>query len=203
MSRDTGRRRDKLQSSWFTSIRGARAIPSRRWTLTRYGASYAASKTGPMKLSEILTDDAIVASTAATGKDEFFGEVVAKLVSQDAGIRREVVLEALRERERLGSTALDGGVAIPHARVAGLARPLGLLARSAAGVEWGAPDGVRSRLILVLVTPAEQSGSHLKLLAAASRVLRDATCRERLAAATDASEMLAAVRTCEDSLERH
>jgi PTS system nitrogen regulatory IIA component len=124
------------------------------------------------------------------------------LASRNAGIQPEAALEVLRERERLGTTALEGGVAIPHGRVAGLSGPIAVLARSATGVEWGAPDGVPSRLIFVLLTPAEQSGSHLKLLAEVSRVLRNSNCRERLTAAANATEMLAAIRACEDGLER-
>ena len=151
-----------------------------------------------MKLSEILNDGLVVTATTANRKDDLMVEIVAKLVATVPGLRQDEVLDALREREKLGSTALDGGLAIPHARMAGLERAVGVLARSAAGVEWGAPDAVPSHLIVFLLTPAEQTGGHLKLLAAASRVLRDAGCRTRIENAANSSEIVEVIRAFEN-----
>jgi nitrogen PTS system EIIA component len=151
-----------------------------------------------MKLSELLTDGLIVTTTTANRKDDLMVEVVAKLAAEVPGLRQDEVLDALREREKLGSTALDGGLAIPHARMAGLDRPVGVLARSVAGVEWGAPDAMPSHLIVFLLTPAEQAGGHLKLLAAASRALRDASCRTRIESAAESHEVVEVIRAFED-----
>jgi PTS system nitrogen regulatory IIA component len=106
----------------------------------------------------------------------------------------EVLARRFGERESLGSTAIGGGVALPHCRSAGLDRPLLLLARSAAGVPFGAADGSLVHLFVAVVTPAGSPAEHLRALAHLSRRLRE---RERVAgllAAPDAEAMLAAWR---------
>jgi PTS system nitrogen regulatory IIA component len=102
-----------------------------------------------------------------------------------AGIGR-----GLRQREALGSTALGGGVALPHCRVSGLERSVVVVARLRSGVDYGAPDGAPVRLFVAIATPAEQPGSHLRLLADLARRLRDRGQVERLLE-TDAVEALA------------
>jgi len=94
------------------------------------------------------------------------------------------------------STALVEGVAIPHARVAGLARVVAAFARSLAGVACDSHDGRPTHLFFVLAAPAEAPGTHLKLLATVSRLLGDERCRARLMNAADATALLAAL--CEE-----
>ena len=151
-----------------------------------------------MKLSDLLTSDLVVAISNGMKKDELFSTLVAKLVANDPQIDGQSLVSALKEREKLGSTALESGIALPHARVAGLTRPLGALALSHKGIAWGGADAMPSQFIFLLVTPAEQAGSHLKLLAAASRVLRNPSTRERLMQAGDPAEILSTIRSCED-----
>lgn len=106
----------------------------------------------------------------------------------------EVLAGRFGERESLGSTAIGGGVALPHCRSAALDRPLLLLARSAAGVPFGAADGSPVHLFVAVVTPAGSPAEHLRALAQLSRRLRE---RERVAgllAAPDADAMLAVWR---------
>lgn len=106
----------------------------------------------------------------------------------------EALARRFGERESLGSTAIGGGVALPHCRSSALERPLLLLARSAAGVPFGAADGAPVHLFVAVVTPAGSPAEHLRALAQLSRRLRE---RERVAgllAAPDAERMLAAWR---------
>lgn len=98
------------------------------------------------------------------------------------------------ERESLGSTALGGGVAIPHCRWEQAERALLLLARAAHGVPFGAGDDLPVLLFAAVVTPAGAPGEHLRALAMLSRRLRDANRVRDLLAARDAAELLAAWR---------
>jgi PTS system nitrogen regulatory IIA component len=121
--------------------------------------------------------DALAAALAAA--------VPGATTATTAGIGR-----GLRQREALGSTALGGGVALPHCRVSGLERSVVVVARLRSGVDYGAPDGAPVRLFVAIATPAEQPGSHLRLLADLARRLRDRGQVERLLE-TDAVEELA------------
>lgn len=98
------------------------------------------------------------------------------------------------EREDLGSTALGGGVAIPHCRWERAERTLLLLARTAHGVPFNAGDDLPVELFAAVVTPAAAPGEHLRALAMLSRRLRDADRVRDLLAARDATELLAAWR---------
>jgi nitrogen PTS system EIIA component len=126
----------------------------------------------------------------AAGVLRALAELAAPYIPGHGGdARREI-----REREQLGSTAIGGGVAMPHCRCPETDRPLLLLARSAAGVPFGASDGAPIRLFVAVVTPAGSPAEHLRALAQLSRRLRDAERIARLLAAQDAEAMLAAWR---------
>src|SRR5206468_6466521 len=91
------------------------------------------------------------------------------------------------------------GIAVPHARVGGLARMVAALGRSSSGIACGSHDGKPTHLFLLLVVPADSPGSHLKVLATASRLLHDERCRSRLLEAPeDAGALLEALRAEED-----
>jgi PTS system nitrogen regulatory IIA component len=90
------------------------------------------------------------------------------------------VLTALNEREQLGSTGFGHGVAIPHAKIEGLASIYGLFARLAEPVDYKAIDSRPVDLVFVLLSPPDAGAEHLKALAAISRVTRDAATLERL-----------------------
>jgi len=150
-----------------------------------------------MNMTDLLSDDLVIADASARRREELLDALAQRIAVCAPEIRIQDLRTALLEREKLGSTALEGGFALPHARLPGLTRPFAAFARSASGVNWSAPDGKPTHLVFVFVTPAEQSGVHLKLLAAASRALRDAACREQLIAATDAEGILVTLRRCE------
>lgn len=107
------------------------------------------------------------------------------------------VFDALLARERLGSTALGDGVAVPHCRLPGCRQPLGVLLSLAEGVDFDAPDNQPVHLVFALVVPQESTGEHLALLARIAGLLNDPDRRERLRQATDADELLSVVRTFE------
>ena len=100
--------------------------------------------------------------------------------------------EALAARERTLTTALGGGIAIPHARVAGLDRPLLAFARLKHPIPMGAADGSPVDLIIAIVSPVDEPGEHVKLLASLARRLQDPACLEVLRSARDAAAVRAA-----------
>ena len=154
-----------------------------------------------MTISSLLTPELVLPALPAQAKAEVLETLAAHvgLVHPHVDARR--LADALHERERQSTTALENGVAIPHVRLAGLPGPLAALARSTTGI-CDAADGRPTRLFLLLVVSAEQPGSHLKLLANAARLLSDAGCRTRLLEAPSAVELLAVLREHEERAQR-
>lgn len=147
-----------------------------------------------MELERILSAECTRFDLLATSKKralELAGEVLsAHFPELEAG----AVFDALMARERLGSTAVGEGVAVPHCRTDGAREPVAALLHLHEPVDFDAPDGSPVDLLFVLVVPAEENELHLKLLAGAARVLSDAGCRRALRDAdTDAAMFEAAV----------
>jgi PTS system nitrogen regulatory IIA component len=141
-------------------------------------------------------DTAVLALPALEARDAagVLSALAQAAAREIGGEPAELLAQRFGERERLGSTAIGGGVALPHCRSSTIERPLLLLARSAAGVPFGAADGSPVHLFVAVVTPAGSPAEHLRALAQLSRRLRE---RERVAgllAAPDAEAMLAAWR---------
>jgi mannitol/fructose-specific phosphotransferase system IIA component (Ntr-type) len=93
------------------------------------------------------------------------------------------------------STALGDGVAVPHARLAGLARPLVCVGLSSAGVDWGAADGKAAHVVVLLLTPLEDAGAQLELIADVARTFRGEAMRQSALGALSYTEFLALLRT--------
>ena len=138
-----------------------------------------------MRISELLHDGVVLPSVTSPAKEQALMEVSARLSGCYREVDRDHLAVALLKRERLMSTALADGVAIPHARLRGLSRPIAAFGRSRTGIDWNAQDGVPTTLFVVLVVPDDPGSTHLKLLAAVSRLLHDKGCRTRLLAAPD------------------
>ena len=147
-----------------------------------------------MTISTLLTPELVIPALTARAKAEVLEALAANVgrVHPHVDVRR--LSDALHEREQQTTTALEDGVAIPHVRLGGLPAPLAALARSTAGVEFGAVDGRPTQLFLLLIVSAEQPGAHLKLLAGAARLLSNARCRTRLLEAGTAADLVAALR---------
>src|SRR2546429_3885306 len=147
-----------------------------------------------MTIPSLLTPDLVLPALPAQAKAEVLEALAAHvgLVHPHVDARR--LADALHERERQSTTALENGVAIPHVRLAGLRGPLAALARTAAGISCGAADGRPTRLFLLLVVSAEQPGSHLRLLASAARLLGAARGRPRPLQPPSAGDRLAVLR---------
>ncbi len=107
------------------------------------------------------------------------------------GLDRAMVIERIEERETLGSTGFGRGVAIPHARLEGLSRPVAVFFRLERPADFGSSDGMPVDCVFGLLSPEQAGATHLQALAAISRLMRDERMHERLIAAPDADAIYA------------
>ncbi len=133
-----------------------------------------------MRLEDVLEKDSVIESLDGTEKREVLEEMVAGLCSVVSGLNKEELLEVLLEREKLGSTGIGYGVAIPHGKMAGLNKILVSFARSKKGVDFQATDEKPVHLFFLIVAPENSTASHLKVLSDISRILKESDFRKKL-----------------------
>ena len=125
-----------------------------------------------MTIGDFLTREDVILDLRVADKRRLL-EDLAQHAATSARIGSGVIVEALKAREALGSTGMGGGIAIPHARLAPLSRPIGFFARLRPLVAFDAIDGQRIDLVFLLLLPIEGHGKHLDALACVARRLRD------------------------------
>ena len=113
---------------------------------------------------------------------------------------KDEISSALLEREKLGSTGIEYGVAIPHAKLKNLNRIIVAAGRSKEGIDFNAHDGNPSHLFFVLLAPDSSAGIHLKTLALLSKLLKDEDIRSKLMAASTGEQMYNVIKTGEEKL---
>jgi nitrogen PTS system EIIA component len=141
-------------------------------------------------LGDLVVRDAIAGRLAASSPRQALQQLT-ELLCPLVGVDPRQALEAALLRERLSGTGVGEGAAIPHARVTGLDRPVAAFARFDPAVDFDALDGRPADLVMLLLTPAERSGDHLKALARISRFFRRAEMRDALRAARGADDLAA------------
>jgi PTS system nitrogen regulatory IIA component len=130
---------------------------------------------GP-KTMTLAHPDAVLADLRAGSKKQVLADL-AKAAAEIAGVHERVIFDVLVERERLGSTGLGNGIAIPHGRIPGITRVYELFARLNTPVDFESLDNQPVDLIYMLLAPTDAGADHLKALARVSRLLRDGpTC---------------------------
>ena len=139
-----------------------------------------------MKIIDFLKPEAVLANLDGRTSTEVLAALCQPL---SAAGDPSVLLEALLKRELLGSTAVGGGFAIPHAKVAGLPGLMAAFGRAPAGVDFGALDRLPVQLFFLLLAPEGSAGAHLKALARISRVFKSHLLREALLAAPTAGDL--------------
>src|SRR5262245_59246710 len=147
-----------------------------------------------MRIEDILAPELVVPALTATTKAGVLDELASAVAAQHPEIDRARLLDALDERERLNSTALGEGVAIPHGKLPGMRRVFAAFGRSPAGVDFQSIDGKPTYLFFLLVAPEDSAGAHLKALARISRLLKDDGFRARLRDAPDAEALYRTIR---------
>ncbi len=139
-----------------------------------------------MSLHDLIDSDAIIASLKAPSKKQALQEL-SERASAVAGIPAREIFDALLQRERLGSTGVGGGIAIPHGKLPRVERMLGVFARLERPIDYEALDGEPVDLIFLLLAPKSAGADHLKALSRVARSLRDPSLTARLRATKDAS----------------
>lgn len=123
-------------------------------------------------LSAILAVDSVDADMAVANKKALFQQLAAA-AARRTGLDPKVILAALNDRERLGSTGFGAGVAIPHGKLEGLSQVFGFFVRLDAPIPFEAVDELPVDLVFLLLSPPDAGADHLKALASVSRALRD------------------------------
>ncbi|MDR2000865.1 MAG: PTS IIA-like nitrogen regulatory protein PtsN [Zoogloeaceae bacterium] len=139
------------------------------------------------QIAKLLPVENIVTGLDASSKKRVF-EQAGILFENRHGLARSLVYEALFAREKLGSTALGQGIAIPHGRIKGLKEARAAFLRLTAPVQFDAPDGKPVGYVFVLLVPEAATEHHLQLLSELARMFSDKGFRERLATAADAAK---------------
>ena len=143
-----------------------------------------------MTLDAIIDKQSVLANLKAQNKKQLLQELSQALAARLA-IDHRVIFETLLKREKLGSTGIGQGIAIPHGKMATLSRVYGLFARLAAPIDFDSVDGQPVDLVFVLLAPEHAGADHLKALARISRLLRDPAVVAKLRGTDDAEGLYA------------
>lgn len=142
-----------------------------------------------MKLSEILNQDNIIPDLRAKDKRGVLEELVGVIVSHDPSLDKDSLVKVLLERERLGSTGIGDGIAIPHGKFLGLKHPVISFGRSLKGLDFDSMDGQPAFLFFLLVAPENSASIHLKALAKIAKILKNSSFRNVLMQAPTRQEL--------------
>jgi nitrogen PTS system EIIA component len=153
-----------------------------------------------MLLSDFISSDSVVSSVKAKTKKQLLQDLSAR-AARLTGLQERDIFDVLLQRERLGSTGLGHGIAIPHGKLAGLKRIVGIFARLAEPIDFDAVDGAPVDIVFLLLAPEGAGADHLKALARISRLLREGSAVEKLRASRDASALYAVLT--EDEASSH
>jgi PTS system nitrogen regulatory IIA component len=144
------------------------------------------------RLASILTPAQVLAQVEVTSKKRAFEEA-GLLFENLHGLSRALVTDSLFSRERLGSTGLGHGVAIPHGRIKGLKSPMAAVFQLAQPIGFDAPDDQVVSLLIFLLVPEAATQKHLEILSEIAELLSDADLLEKLVASTDSGQLYALI----------
>lgn len=139
-------------------------------------------------IAKLLPPSNIVLGLDVTSKKRVF-EQAGLVFENNQGVARSLVFDSLFARERLGSTGLGQGVAIPHGRIKGLKEAVGAFIRLSQAVPFDAPDGKPVNLVFVLLVPEHATEQHLQILSELAQMFGDRELREKLCGDSDASSL--------------
>ena len=142
-----------------------------------------------MNIQDMLKKEFIIEDLKSRTKKEALVELVDVVFRDDMDIDRSAVIEVLQEREKLGSTGIGDGIAIPHGKLAGLEKLIISFGRSVTGVDFDSLDGKPVHIFFLLLAPENSAGQHLKALAKISRMLKDLSFRAALIKAGSSKEI--------------
>lgn len=142
-----------------------------------------------MKIKQILAKDSIISHLKATTKEQAIEEIAALIAETHGRNSPDEIIQVLIEREKLGSTGIGNGVAIPHGKLRTINQIVTGFGRSLSGIEFDSQDGKPAHLFFVLLAPENAASLHLKALARLSRLLKDQSFRDKLMDAKTGEEI--------------
>jgi len=143
-----------------------------------------------MALADLIPNGGVNVDLGASSRKQAL-QAMSDIAAELTGLPARAIFDAVLQRERLGSTGVGQGVAIPHARLAGIDQVVGVFARLRTPVDFESIDGRPADLIFMLIAPEDAGAEHLKALARVSRLLRREDVRQRLRAAPDSEAVYA------------
>jgi nitrogen PTS system EIIA component len=151
-----------------------------------------------MKIMEMLATDCILEELKSDNKRDVLRELVGPFIRTYRNLDSESMVNVLSEREKLGSTGIGDGIAIPHGKIIGLDQLVLSFGRSMTGINFDAMDGKPAHLFFLLVAPENSAGQHLKALAKISKMLKDGFFRTKLMAAASRDELRRIIASQDD-----
>jgi nitrogen PTS system EIIA component len=148
-----------------------------------------------VKITDFLTLDRVIANLSGKEKTAVLEEMAKQLADSSSGLDPAQVLRVLQDREKISTTAIGEGVAIPHGKLPTVENISGLFARSLQGVDFASLDGEPTYLFFTLIAPQDAAADHLKALARISRLLKDPDLRHRLLAAGSSQDLYDIIAT--------
>jgi PTS system nitrogen regulatory IIA component len=142
-----------------------------------------------MKICELISEDLIIPELQGKTKKQVLEEMVSLLALKEEGIDAMELLKVLMEREKLGSTGIGNGIAIPHGKLRGISQLVVAFGKSSQGVDFDSMDGKPVHLFFLLVAPENSAGAHLKALARLSRLLKDNSFRKKLIGVSESQSL--------------
>ena len=152
-----------------------------------------------MTLLDILSPGSTIVDLKGDTKEEIIAELVDSLSASEAISDRDKVLQAVLEREKIMSTGIGDGIAIPHGKSDSVVKLVAALGTQRRGVDFEALDGEPAYVFFLLVSPANVSGPHIKALARISRLLKNDDFKKKLITASSPEEIISAIRAEEES----
>jgi nitrogen PTS system EIIA component len=151
-----------------------------------------------LKLTDFLDADRIIPDLKEKEKRAVLKEMAARIAALDHSLNAEKLFDTLLEREKISSTAIGEGVAIPHGKLVGGPKLTGIFARSVQGANFESLDGGPTHLFFVLLAPEDAAADHLKALARISRLLKNGSFRARLMQGKTAEEIFHVIKEEDD-----
>ena len=153
-----------------------------------------------MNLIEFIDEKNIVLEIKAKNKPAVLEEMAENAAKNDPSIEKDELLRVLLERERLGSTGIGDGVAIPHGKLNSLKRPVLSFARSFEELDFDSMDGEPTHLFFLLIAPENSSGVHLQVLARLARILKNVSFRHKLMECSTRRELYQAIVEADEEI---
>lgn len=148
-----------------------------------------------MQIVDLITSEGIVTNLRAGSKRGVLSELIDAMTRKNQNLNKELVLSILLEREKLGSTGIGEGIAIPHGKLKNLDRVMISFGRSPSGIPFDSVDGKPVHLFFLLLAPENSASLYLRILAKISRLLKTPALKEKLLCAESAQNVIEAIRS--------